>query len=835
MDDSQTKWVRAHEAVRGAIGVLEEVAAALEQRRRTPLSEATVTAMVQLREHVQDQAQALELWAPPRAPTCLDRSGSGSGSLSALGAHAHAHAPCRRLSPAAPDPGGDEPKARSARDDGLRESLPALSPRAGEFPVGGAPSRPTVPEAAAAGKAQHWPLAAISAYIIDLDGTMYTPTGRIEGADTFYSYLAHQRIPHVFCSNTGAKGAPGVQAKLAKNGFMLQAAPVPAAHIYTAAQAQCDYMVERLPPQARVFVFAGGAEEVLSDSFWLKELRERDAPLVDSWNIRTRLSELEAKEWAAVASAHPHMQQVFVVLFSDGSIKGNVDPTTGEEGFADWSFDVIKKAAYLLSHGAEFICSAEDAFNPQPDAFPLPGPGMIAAMFRKLVYPLGKERFRVCGKGGREGATYLLERAIAMLRAQGHSGRREEILIVGDRFDTDIRAGVQAAIRTCLVESGCHCAALQKHYPADRAEFVASSVAELLPPSWYAHFRAVADLNRRTKSFAGAPGLQTWMLGQGNLVYQACHPSDSLVLQLRSYFYAKDVRKRGLISTEDAALGLAQLGLAPTTPRGGSATPRGGGGSRGVGGSVCSPRAADSHAVEDAAQRAASPTREAPAPPKPEVSFGDFFRSVQHALDEAGLKFAMFGKPMQESCASVESSPSFLRLQSNMISSRNSQSSPDLPELEKELGLLLNAVPKMAASSSAHSSFPATQAMLRRQMSFSPEPAHEDLAMRRQQLMSLSDHELPWQGEAELLAELAELQERQSSASGTTSSVAAVIKRWYANSRLQAQRPPSAAAANARASKASAFQRLSGTDGIKEGRSPLAQHEWSARRRSEAQ
>ena len=51
--------------------------------------------------------------------------------------------------------------------------------------------------------------------------------------------------------------------------------------------------------------------------------------------------------------------QVFVVLFSDGSISANVDPKTGELGFADWSFDVIKKAAYLLSHGANFICTAE--------------------------------------------------------------------------------------------------------------------------------------------------------------------------------------------------------------------------------------------------------------------------------------------------------------------------------------------------------------------------------------------------------------------------------------------------------------------------------------------
>ena len=46
----------------------------------------------------------------------------------------------------------------------------------------------------------------------------------------------------------------------------------------------------------------------------------------------------------------------------------------------------------MLSHGAELIVTAEDAFNPSIDpdyprtVFPLPGPGMFASMFRKLMY-----------------------------------------------------------------------------------------------------------------------------------------------------------------------------------------------------------------------------------------------------------------------------------------------------------------------------------------------------------------------------------------------------------------------------------------------------------------
>ena len=159
----------------------------------------------------------------------------------------------------------------------------------------------------------------------------------------------------------------------------------------------------------------------------------------------------------------------------------------GELGHADWSFDFIKKASYMLSHGAHLVLTAEDAFNPSADPdyptqlWPLPGPGMFGAMFRKLMEPLDHKYVHVCGKGGAEGQRYMMTRAIEMLRAQGHSGDASSILIVGDRYDTDIRAGVQAGIKTCLVESGCHTAGLQPLFAHDRAHYVAASIKELIP------------------------------------------------------------------------------------------------------------------------------------------------------------------------------------------------------------------------------------------------------------------------------------------------------------------------------------------------------------------
>ena len=37
-----------------------------------------------------------------------------------------------------------------------------------------------------------------------------------------------------------------------------------------------------------------------------------------------------------------------------------------------------------------------------------------------------------------------------------HPGERSAIMMVGDRFDTDVRAGISADFKTCLVLSGCH-------------------------------------------------------------------------------------------------------------------------------------------------------------------------------------------------------------------------------------------------------------------------------------------------------------------------------------------------------------------------------------------
>ena len=322
----------------------------------------------------------------------------------------------------------------------------------------------------------------VTGYLIDLDGTMYEPGNLIPGARAFYRWLLDTGAPHVFLSNTGSKNSHGVQQKFLQEPYLLHEKPVPLANIHTAAEAQSDYLLDHVPPHARLLVISGGR------GVWQQELRqrrgERGAALVDTWELRTQLSEREAKDWAACSacSSTDGKPLVWVVFFHDGGLEGMRDEHSGKAGFTDWGMEVIKTTGFLLSHGAQFVYSADDAYNPSFDPdypgliFPLPGPGMFAEMMKKLMFPRASHAVFCAGKGGNVGRKYMMETAIEMLKQQGHSGERSSILMVGDRFDTDVRAGLQVGIKTCLVVTGCHTLSDQKSYRTDPVTYWASSI-----------------------------------------------------------------------------------------------------------------------------------------------------------------------------------------------------------------------------------------------------------------------------------------------------------------------------------------------------------------------
>ncbi|MDP9393836.1 MAG: HAD-IIA family hydrolase [Actinomycetota bacterium] len=105
-----------------------------------------------------------------------------------------------------------------------------------------------------------------------------------------------------------------------------------------------------------------------------------------------------------------------------------------------YSFEAITKAIRLVGRGARFIATNPDTTGPSPDG-PLPATGAVAALITKATgaapYFVGKPN-------------PMMFRS-AMNRIAAHS---ESTVMVGDRMDTDVVAGIEAGLETILVLTG---------------------------------------------------------------------------------------------------------------------------------------------------------------------------------------------------------------------------------------------------------------------------------------------------------------------------------------------------------------------------------------------
>jgi NagD protein len=104
------------------------------------------------------------------------------------------------------------------------------------------------------------------------------------------------------------------------------------------------------------------------------------------------------------------------------------------------SFTQITHAVRLVKAGARFIATNPDATSPSAEG-PLPATGSVAAMVTKAT---GAQPYFV-GK-----PNPMMFRS-AMNRIQAHS---ESTVMVGDRMDTDVVAGIEAGLETILVLTG---------------------------------------------------------------------------------------------------------------------------------------------------------------------------------------------------------------------------------------------------------------------------------------------------------------------------------------------------------------------------------------------
>lgn len=130
-----------------------------------------------------------------------------------------------------------------------------------------------------------------------------------------------------------------------------------------------------------------------------------------------------------------------------------------------YSFEMLTTAIRLIDKGARFVATNPDPTGPSRYGA-LPAAGAVAALIEKAT---GRSPYFV-GK-----PNPLMMRSA--LRAIGaHS---ESTLMIGDRMDTDVIAGLEAGLATILVLSGISTRETIQQFPY-RPSLVLDSVAELI-------------------------------------------------------------------------------------------------------------------------------------------------------------------------------------------------------------------------------------------------------------------------------------------------------------------------------------------------------------------
>jgi NagD protein len=130
-----------------------------------------------------------------------------------------------------------------------------------------------------------------------------------------------------------------------------------------------------------------------------------------------------------------------------------------------YSFEQITRAIRLIGEGSRFIATNPDPTGPS-QAGPLPATGSVAALISRATevapYFVGKPN------------PLMIRSALNSLDA--HS---ESTVMIGDRMDTDIVAGLEAGLETILVLTGISTQGDIERHPY-RPSRIVDSVAELV-------------------------------------------------------------------------------------------------------------------------------------------------------------------------------------------------------------------------------------------------------------------------------------------------------------------------------------------------------------------
>lgn len=153
-------------------------------------------------------------------------------------------------------------------------------------------------------------------------------------------------------------------------------------------------------------------------------------------------------------------------LHDVGYVQTDTDPDYVVLGEVNtYNFEMITKAIRLINDGALFIATNPDNTGPIESGI-VPATGAMAALIEKAT---GKAPFFV-------GKPNPLMMRTAMRYMDMHS---ENTVMIGDRMDTDVVAGVMSGLETILVLSGVSTMADVEKFPY-RPGSIVNSVADIV-------------------------------------------------------------------------------------------------------------------------------------------------------------------------------------------------------------------------------------------------------------------------------------------------------------------------------------------------------------------
>lgn len=222
-------------------------------------------------------------------------------------------------------------------------------------------------------------------YLIDLDGTIYRGTEKIEEAGAFIEGLVKREIPYLFVTNNSSRTPAQVAEKL--RAFGIDASDK---QVFTTSMATANFIAERKSDSTAYVV---GEEGIIA------ALQAKGIHLTDE-------------------------KPDFVVMGIDRAI----------------NYEKLTKACLAVRNGAFFISTNADIALPTERGF-LPGNGSITSV---VTVSTGVQPVFI-GKP----ESIIVEQALKVLGIS-----KDETIMVGDNYDTDILAGINAGMDTLLVHTG---------------------------------------------------------------------------------------------------------------------------------------------------------------------------------------------------------------------------------------------------------------------------------------------------------------------------------------------------------------------------------------------